>query len=114
MLIMRKVIFITLMISTLLSLSGCQSLWYQFLNFTVDIAPDRFVFEEDHEKISIPIVTSHPLDKNNNETEYLIIMIHGGGLNAVNTFETGQQFIESLKMPKDRFLVLAPLRILYD
>ena len=96
------------MISTLLVLIGCQGLWYQFLNIAVDIAPDRFVFEEDHENLSIPIVTSHPLDKNNNETEYLIIMIHGGGLNAVNTFETGQQFIESLKMPKNRFLVLAP------
>jgi len=35
-------------------------------------------------------------------------MIHGGGLNAINTFETAQQFIESLKMPKDRFLLLAP------
>jgi pimeloyl-ACP methyl ester carboxylesterase len=108
MLIIKRIIFIALMISTLLSLSGCQSLWYQFLNFTVDIAPDRFVFEEDHEKLSIPIVTSHPLDKNNNETEYLIVIIHGGGLNAVKTFETGQQFIESLKIPKDRFWVLAP------
>ena len=96
------------MTSTLLGLFGCQGLWYQFLNITVDIAPDRFVFEEDHEKASIPIVTSHPLDKNNNEFEYLIVIIHGGGLNAVNTFETGQKFIESLKMPKDRFLVLAP------
>jgi pimeloyl-ACP methyl ester carboxylesterase len=105
---MKKIIFIILMIATLLSLSGCQSLWHQILNVIVDIAPDRFVFEEDHEKLSIPIVTSHPLDEKNDETEYLIIMIHGGGLNAVNTFETGQQFIESLKMPKDRFLVLAP------
>ena len=96
------------MIATLLSLSGCQSLWYHFLNISVDIPPDRFVFEKDHENVSIPIVTSHPLDKTDDETEYLIIMIHGGGLNAVNTFETGQQFIESLKMPKDRFLVLAP------
>jgi len=96
------------MISTLLCLSGCQSLWYLFLDAVVDIAPDRFTFEEDQKKISIPIVTSHALDKNNNETEYLIIMIHGGGLNAVNTFETGQKLIESLKMPKDRFLVLAP------
>lgn len=82
-----------LMIATLLSLSGCQSLWYQFLNIIVDIAPDRFVFEEDHEKLSIPIVTSHPLDRNNNETEYLIIMIHGGGLNAINSFETAQQLL---------------------
>jgi predicted peptidase len=107
-LIMKKIIFIILMIATVLSLSGCQSLWYQFLNIIVDIPPDRFVFEEDHEKLSIPIVTSHPLSKNNNETEYLIIMIHGAGLNAVKTFEIGQQIIESLKMPKDRFLVLAP------
>jgi len=105
---MKKIIFIILMIATLLSLSGCQSLWYQFLNIIVDIAPDRFVFEEDHEKLSIPIVTSHPLDKNNNEFEYLILMIHGAGLNAVKTFETGQQIIESFKMHEDRFLVLAP------
>ena len=96
------------MISSLLGPIGCQGLWYQFLNITVDIAPDRFVIEEDHEKVSIPIVTSHPLDKNKNETEYLIIMIHGAGLNANKTFETGQQIIESLKMPKDRFWVLAP------
>ena len=62
-LIMKKIILVTIMIYTLLGLIGCQSLWYQFLNITVDIAPDRFVFEEDHEKISIPIVTSHSLDK---------------------------------------------------
>jgi len=96
------------MMSILLSLSGCQSLWYQFLNIIIDIAPDRFVFEEDHKKLSIPIVTSHPLDKNNNETEYLVIMIHGAGLNTENSFETAQKLIEALKMPKDRFLVLAP------
>jgi len=96
------------MIATVLSLSGCQSLWYQFLNIIVDIPPDRFVFEEDHEKLSIPIVTSHPLSKNNNETEYLIIMIHGAGLNAENSFETAQKLIEALKIPKDRFWVLVP------
>jgi pimeloyl-ACP methyl ester carboxylesterase len=96
------------MISTLLSLSGCQHLWYLYLDLFVDIAPDKFTFEEDHKKLSIPIVTSHPLDKNNNETEYLIIMIHGGGLNAENSFETAQKLIEALKIPKDRFLVLAP------
>ena len=97
---MKKIIFIALMTSSLLGLTGCQSLWYQFLNLTVDIAPNRFVFKEDNEKLSIPIVSSDPLDKTNTETENLIIMIHGGGLNAINTFETGQQFIESLKMPK--------------
>jgi hypothetical protein len=96
------------MIYTLPGLMGCQSLWYQFLNISVDIAPDRFVFEKDHEKLSIPIVTSHPLDKNNYETAYLIIMIHGAGLNAFKTFATGQKIIESLGMPKIRFWVLAP------
>jgi pimeloyl-ACP methyl ester carboxylesterase len=105
---MKKILFVSLMIYTLLGLIGCQSLWYQFLNITVDIAPDRFVFEEDHEKLSIPIVTSHPLDKNYNETEYLIIMIHGAGLNAIKTFATGQKIIESLGLPENRFWVLAP------
>jgi predicted peptidase len=105
---MKKIIFITLMIATLLGLIGCQRLWYQFLNITVDIAPGRFVIEEDHEKLSIPMVTSHPLDKNNNETEYLIIMIHGAGLNANKAFATGQKIIESLEMSINRFWVLAP------
>ena len=86
---MRKNIVIAIMIFTLLGLIGCQSLWYQFLNVIVDIAPDRFVIEEDHEELSIPIFTSHPLDKNNNDTEHLIIMIHGAGLNANKAFETG-------------------------
>jgi hypothetical protein len=105
---MKKFIFVTLMIFTLPGLMGCQNLWYQFLNITVDIAPDRFVIEEDHQKLSIPIVTSHPLDKGNNETEYLMIMIHGAGLNANKAFATGQKIIESLKMPENRFWVLAP------
>jgi pimeloyl-ACP methyl ester carboxylesterase len=105
---MKKIIFITLMVATLLGLNGCQGLWYQFLNITVDIAPDRFVIEEDHEKLSIPIVTSHPLGKKNYETEYLIIMIHGTGLNANKTFETGLKIIESLDLPINRFWVLAP------
>ncbi len=96
------------MIATLLSLSGCQSLWYQFLNYIVDIAPDRFVFEEDHKKLSIPIYSSHPLTKNNNEFEYLIVIIHGGGLNAGKTFETGQQIFGSLKIDKKRMMILAP------
>ena len=107
---MKKIISFGLLCSTLLIMNGCQSqrLWYLFLNCIVDIAPSRFHLEEDHKKLSIPIVTSHPLDKINHETEYLIIVIHGGGLNAENTFETAQKLIETLKMPKDRFLVLAP------
>ena len=42
---MKKIISVTLLICTLLGLIGCQSLWYPFLNANVDIAPDRFVFE---------------------------------------------------------------------
>ena len=105
---MKKILFVGLLFSTLLIISGCQSLWYQFLNYSVDIAPDRFVFEEDNKKISIPIATSQPLNKNNNETEYLIIMVHGAGLNAKKSFETAQKFIEALKITNNRFLVLAP------
>ena len=105
---MKRILLIGLLVSTFLTISGCQSLWYQFLNFSVDIAPDRFVFEEDNKKLSIPIVTSKPLNKIEHETEYLIIMVHGAGLNAEKSFETAQQFIKALKMNNKRFLVLAP------
>jgi len=107
---MKKIISFGLLCSTLFILNGCQSqrLWYLFLDCIVDIAPNRFHLEEDHKKLSIPIATSQPLNKKNNESEYLIIMVHGAGLNAENTFETAQELIEILKMPKDRFLVLAP------
>jgi len=96
------------MISALLSLSGCQSLWYLFLDAVVDIAPNRFTFEEDHKKLSIPIYSSHPLTENNNKFDYLIVIVHGAGLNAGKTFETGQQIIESLKIDKSRMMILAP------
>ena len=105
---MSKTASILLLLLTLLVPIGCQSLWYQFLNIVVDIAPDRFVFEKNHEKLSIPVVTSLPLDKDGNEAEYLMIMIHGAGLNAGNMFETGQQIIDALNLPKDRFCVIAP------
>lgn len=105
---MKKILSVGLLFSIFLIISGCQSLVYLFLNCIVDIVPDRFVFEEDNKRLSIPIVTSHPLNKNNIETEYLIIMVHGGGLNAKNTFETTQKFIEALKITNNRFLVLAP------
>ena len=74
------------------------------MNLSVDITPDRFVFEEDNKKLSIPIVTSKPLSKIEHETEYLVIMVHGAGLNAEKSFETAQQFIKALKMNNKRFL----------
>jgi len=83
---MKKTIFIGLFLFVLLSLSGCQSLWYLLLRCVVDIAPDRFTVEKDNRKLSIPIYSSHPLTENDDELEYLMIIIHGGGLNAGNTF----------------------------
>jgi hypothetical protein len=37
-----------------------------------------------------------------------MIIIHGGGLNAGKSFETGQKVIESLDIDKSRVMVLAP------
>ncbi len=105
---MKKILSVSLLFSSLLILSGCQSLWHQVLNCVVDIAPDRFVFEDGNKKLSIPIVASHPLNKNNNETEYLIIMVHGGGLNANGTFETAHKTVEALDITTNRSLALAP------
>ena len=105
---MKNILSIGLLFSTFLILSGCQSLWYQVLNCVVDIAPDRFVFEEGNKKLSIPIVASDPLNKNNNETEYLIIMVHGGGLNANGSFETAHKIVGALELKANRSLVLAP------
>lgn len=96
------------MITALLSLSGCQSLWYLFLDTVVDIAPNRFTFEGDHKKLSIPIYSSHPLKENDNELDHLIVIIHGAGLNAGKAFETGQQLIKSLKIDKSRMMILVP------
>ena len=105
---MKKILSVGLLFSTFLIISGCQSLWYLLLNCIVDIAPDRFVFEEENIKLSVPIATSQPFNKNNNETEYLIIMVHGAGLNSENSFETAQKFIEALKITNNHLLVLAP------
>jgi pimeloyl-ACP methyl ester carboxylesterase len=105
---MKKISCVGLLFSIFLIISGCQSLWHQVLNRVVDIAPDRFVFEEGNKKLSIPIVASHPLNKNNNETEYLIIMVHGGGLNANGSFETAHKIVGALEITTNRFLVLAP------
>ncbi len=105
---MRKVIFASLIIVTLLSLFGCQRLWYVFLDTVVDVAPERFTFEEDQKKLSIPIYFSHPLTASNNEIDHLIVIIHGAGLNAGNAFDTGLQIIESLKIDTNRVMILAP------
>ena len=106
--IMKKTIFISLFLLSLLSLNGCQSIWYLFLKCVVDIAPDRFTVEKDNRKLSIPVHSSHTLTENGDQLEYLMIIVHGAGLNAGNAFERGQQIIESLKIDKSRIMILAP------
>ena len=85
-----------------------KSIWYSRLNEIVKIAPDRFVFNEKDRNLKIPIYFSNPLTEYNTETKYLIVLIHGGGLNASRSFQTGKQIIESLNLPKSQFLLLAP------
>jgi pimeloyl-ACP methyl ester carboxylesterase len=74
----------------------------------VEIAPDRFTIEEDNAKISIPIYSSPSLIKEDYEVEYLILVIHGAGLNAFKAFDLGQSIVESLQIPKRRTMVVAP------
>lgn len=105
---MKKTILISLFLFVLLSLDGCQSIWYLFLKCVVDVEPDRFTVEKDNRKLSIPVRSSHPLAENDDQIEYLMISIHGGGLNAGNSFETGQKIVESLNIDKSRVMVIAP------
>jgi len=88
--------------------SAYKSFWHSRLNTIVKIAPDRFVFKEKDIDLKIPIFFSNPLTEYNTETKYMIVLIHGGGLNASHSFRTGQQIIESLNLPKSQFLLLAP------
>jgi len=63
-----------------------KSFWYSRLNKIVKIAPDRFVFKEKDRNLKIPIYFSNPLTEYNTETKYMIVLIHGGGLNASHSF----------------------------
>ena len=105
--VMKKIIFLGLFLLTLLSLSGYQSIWCQVLK-RADPAPDRFAIEKDNRKLSIPVHSSHPLTENDDQLKYLIIIVHGCGLNADKCFETGQQIVASLKISKSRMMILAP------
>ncbi|MCP3871826.1 MAG: hypothetical protein GY699_01515 [Desulfobacteraceae bacterium] len=105
---MKNKFYIILIVLSISLLCGCQSLWYVFLNTVVDIAPDRFAFEEKNQKVSIPVFTSQPLTISNNETKYLIILIHGAGLNAGKSFVTGELFAESLGLSKKQSIIVAP------
>ena len=104
---MKKIIVFSLFLLTLLGLSGYQSIWCQ-VQKRANPAPGRFTFEKDNWKLSIPIHSSHPLTETNGQLEHLLIIIHGGNLNARKSFETGQKIVASLKISKSRVMVLAP------
>ena len=105
---MKNFIFASLLLSMALCLSGCQSMWHLFLNCVVDIAPDRFSFEENNNKLSIPVFTSHALESTNEELKRLIVVIHGAGLNARKSFDTGKKIVDAFEDSKDQYLVVAP------
>ncbi len=105
---MKNKFYIILIVLSVSLLSGCQSLWYVFLDTVVDIAPDRFSFDEKNIKVSIPVFTSQPLTISDSETEHLIVLIHGAGLNAGKVFTTGEQFAESLGISKKQSIIIAP------
>lgn len=89
-------------------LSGCQSIWYMFLSNVVDVAPDRFTFEESHTQLSIPIYASQPLEKVNKDLKRVIVIVHGAGLNAEKSFNTGLRIVEKLGGIENEYLVIAP------
>lgn len=89
-------------------LSGCQSIWYMFLSNVVDIAPDRFTFEESNTQLSIPVFTSHPFEKSPEDLKRVVVIVHGAGLNAKKSFETGLRIVEKLEGIKKEYMVIAP------
>lgn len=95
-------------IAMVLLLSGCQNLWYLFLNYAVDTAPDRFTVEAAPRALSIPIYTSKPLEEAGSEFDHLVVMVHGAGLNAGEAYAAGREIVAAFEAPGDRFLVVAP------
>jgi hypothetical protein len=83
-------------------------MWYMFLNYFVNIAPDRFTFENNSTTLSIPAFSSHSLKDSDKNIKKLIVIVHGAGLNAEKSFDTGLRFVEKLGEPKDQYMVIAP------
>lgn len=105
---MKKLAIFSLIIAVTLCLSGCQSLWYMFLSCVVDVAPDRFTFKESNAQLSIPVFTSHSLENTNIDLKRLIVIVHGAGLNAGKSFDTGNRIAEKLGNSKGQTMVIAP------
>lgn len=105
---MRKLAVLSSIIAVTFCLSGCQGMWYMFLNCVVDVAPDRFTFDKNNAQLSIPVFTSHSLDKSNKDLKSLIVIVHGAGLNARKSFDTGMRIIEKLGESKEQYMIVAP------
>ena len=104
----KKFFIFGFILAIALCLSGCQSVWYLFLNYVVDTASDRFTFDKSNQNLSIPIFTSHPLESSQQELNRLIIVIHGAGLNAGKSFKTGKGIADALDDSKNHSMVIAP------
>ncbi len=104
----NKLSIFSLIIAVTLFLSGCQGLWYMFLSCVVDVAPDRFSFEESNTQLSIPILTLHSLEKANKDIKSLVVIVHGAGLNAKKSFSTGSRIVNELGESTNKYMVIAP------
>lgn len=103
---MRHALLILLLIS-MPGLTGCQGLWHTFLNAVVDVAPDRFALGPGDNGPAIPLRSSHDPRAREDGVDTLIVVVHGGGLNADNAFANGQAMAASLGLD-GRAMVLAP------
>jgi len=106
--LLKKLVGFSSIIAVTFCLSGCQNMWYMFLSSVVDIAPDRFTFEESTMHLSIPVFTSHSLGKSNKDLKRLIVIVHGAGLNAEKSFETGVGLVEKLGKSTGQYMIIAP------
>jgi hypothetical protein len=105
---MKKLAILCSIFVVTFCLSGCQSAWYLFLDCFVEVAPDRFTFEESNTQLSIPVFASHSIENSNKDIRRLIIIVHGAGLNAEKSYETGYRIAEELGESKNLYMVIAP------
>lgn len=106
--LLKNLIFTACVLMTGIFSSGCQSMWYMALDMIVDIVPQRFSFTQNNQELSIPIMTSHPLDHTDKKIQHLIVLIHGAGLNAAKSYKNGLQVAEKLGEPNNHIMVVVP------
>jgi pimeloyl-ACP methyl ester carboxylesterase len=105
---MRGLVLIALAVLVLQGVSGCRSLYSMHLKYNVEVAPERFEINEGGERVKLAMKASRPLSENSSKVDTLIVVIHGGGLNAVKSCGTGLLLAEAMKLNKDRVMVAAP------